>query len=230
MEAEVYNDVPLVRLNAPEIFADPAFKEWFFNRPQTVIAGVAYPAPVIATWHRMSEPEFGEYSDFFMLIDFLGGENPVGDGSESDMPSHIWQRILRAVWVALNKPSYHVEAMVWISNLAGLEPSSPEWRLESLVTQLSQMGYSVLHKQVLKQLLDRNEIHIAAVSMDPADMLRLINLGLKILSPSMQGNTACWCLQFDGPRQLLRRNIEPALVPDNVNVEPKPDGAAKPDA
>lgn len=228
MKADVYNDVPLVRINAPEIFADPAFKEWFFNRPRTDISGVEYPAPPIATWHRMSDPEFGEYSDFFTIVDFLGGNDPVGDGSESDMPEHIWQQILHAAWIALNKPSWHVEALLWISNLEEHDPPSPEWRLEELVNKLKSAGYIVMDKSVLTHVLNRSEIHVSAVNIGPDDMLQLINLGLKVMSPSMHEGTACWCLQFDGPKRLVRRNIRPVGVPLMVDVELVPSEHAEP--
>lgn len=111
-----YPYIPLIRVNAPEIFTDPEFKEWFFNRPKAC-ESAAY-APAIATWHHPQETEFGEFSDIFTTIDGVAdGDQADGDGSESDMPTPIWQQLVSAAWEALDRP-VHFECLLWITNLA----------------------------------------------------------------------------------------------------------------
>jgi hypothetical protein len=110
-----YPYIPLVRINAPEIFADPKFKQWFFNRPKGCES--AKYAPAIATWHQPQEADFGEYSDFFTTVDGGGGgDHADGDGSESDMPPQIWEQLVTAAWKALDRPE-HFECLLWVSNL-----------------------------------------------------------------------------------------------------------------
>jgi hypothetical protein len=87
--------LPLVRINAPEFYRDPQFVAWLndLQRQQ-------------ATWHRKGEQP-GEFSDLFFTVD-------PPDGSDSDMPEHLWRQILAAVGQA-------DECVVWLSNLTEKE-------------------------------------------------------------------------------------------------------------
>ncbi len=110
-----YPYIPLVHINAPEIYAGPEFKEWFFNRP--IGCDYAQYAPAIATWHHPQNTEFNEKSDFFATVDGVADGNQAdGDGSESDMPQHIWKKLVTAAWKALGRPN-HFECLLWVSNL-----------------------------------------------------------------------------------------------------------------
>ena len=74
-------DITLCRglvINAPAIFADPAFQRWLTNGQPKF------------TWH--SGGEFDEYSDLVVLVD----PGLSGEGSDSDMPSPAWDRIVEA--------------------------------------------------------------------------------------------------------------------------------------
>ena len=74
-------DITLCRgmvINAPDIFGDPAFRRWLTNgRPKF-------------TWHDGGV--VGEYSDVVVLVD----PALTGEGSDSDMPAPIWDRIVEA--------------------------------------------------------------------------------------------------------------------------------------
>lgn len=72
-------DVQLCRglvLNVPEFFADANFQRWLEND-----------APKF-TWHRGGEID--EWSDVVVLVD----PSLTGEGSDSDMPAPIWDRII----------------------------------------------------------------------------------------------------------------------------------------
>ncbi len=75
-------DRPLVGrsllINAPEYFRDPAFMDWLGN------------AQPKFTWHRGGEPD--EWSDVIVMVD----PSLSGEGSDSDIPAPIWERILDA--------------------------------------------------------------------------------------------------------------------------------------
>ena len=82
LSATVHTDCPQpgrsLLINAPDIFRDPAFRQWL---------GTAQPK---FTWHRGGEPD--EWSDVIILVD----PGLSGEGSDSDMPAHIWRRIVDA--------------------------------------------------------------------------------------------------------------------------------------
>jgi hypothetical protein len=69
-------DCPGLVVNAPHFFKDPQFLEWLNEA-----------APKF-TWHTGGKP--GEYSDTIVLVD----PSLNGEGSDSDMPEHIWEEIL----------------------------------------------------------------------------------------------------------------------------------------
>lgn len=67
-----------LRLNAPEFFRDQEFVAWLNN-------GV----PKL-TWHKGGQPD--EWSDVVVLVD----PSVTGEGTDSDMPQHIWAAIVGA--------------------------------------------------------------------------------------------------------------------------------------
>lgn len=64
-------------INAPQFFKDPAFVAWLNNGEPKF------------TWHRAGE-EPGEYSDVVVTVD----PGLSGEGSDADMPAHIWDQIV----------------------------------------------------------------------------------------------------------------------------------------
>jgi len=90
-------------INAPEAFADPAFQAWLTNgKPKF-------------TWWQ-SGP-IAEYADVVVLVD----PSLTGEGSDSDMPAHIWDKIVeecRRLFGARTTlyPPHHI--MVRLTNLA----------------------------------------------------------------------------------------------------------------
>ena len=76
MEASVVRGLVL---NVPEFFEDEAFMNWL-NTRETVM-----------TWHRRGEPA-GEFSDTIVFVD----PGLQGEGSDTDMPTAIWNRIVQA--------------------------------------------------------------------------------------------------------------------------------------
>jgi hypothetical protein len=84
--------MPLVRIDAPELFRDSEFMAWLNDNLDN-----------IATWHQGGDAN--EYSDLFITIDGT-------EGSNSDMPDHLWDLIVNAVH------GVGVEnALVWIANI-----------------------------------------------------------------------------------------------------------------
>jgi len=83
----------LIKINAPEFYRDIDFLEWLNN-----------PDRHQATWH-INGRQAGEYSDLFFQYD-------NGEGSDADMPGHIWKQItdeldkLGVTW-----------GIVWLSNI-----------------------------------------------------------------------------------------------------------------
>ncbi|MDF0490425.1 hypothetical protein PX554_20045 [Sphingomonas sp. H39-1-10] len=87
-------------LNAPEFFADKDFVAWLRSDVPKF------------TWHRGDAPD--EYSDVVVLVDpDLGGE-----GSDSDMPEHIWTAIVEQCRTHLGASPGQSHYMVRITNLA----------------------------------------------------------------------------------------------------------------
>lgn len=94
------------RINAPQWYADEAFRIWLNGHLRSVLPGGSP-----ATWHKYGMPN--EYSDIFTVLD-MSSEYP--EGSDSDMPEHIFEEL----WHMCRKadPWFHGTAVVWISNLA----------------------------------------------------------------------------------------------------------------
>lgn len=79
MNAPAFSDVSLcnaLAINAPDIFRDPAFVEWLNNGTPKL------------TCHQGGEPD--EWSDIVVFVD----PTLNGEGSDSDMPEHIWDLIV----------------------------------------------------------------------------------------------------------------------------------------
>jgi hypothetical protein len=65
-------------LNVPDFFADPGFRAWLdADRPKF-------------TWHRGGTP--AEWSDVIVLVD----PSLNGEGTDSDMPDALWEKIVAA--------------------------------------------------------------------------------------------------------------------------------------
>lgn len=67
-------------LNAPAVFEDPAFMTWL-NGPTRKF-----------TWHVRGNSVADEYSDVVVLVE----PSLNGEGTDSDMPEHIWNMIIDA--------------------------------------------------------------------------------------------------------------------------------------
>lgn len=65
-------------INVPEWFEDKAFISWLND-----------PGNTIFTWHKRGE-EASDWSDVMVCVD----PSLSGEGSESDMPGHIWDQIV----------------------------------------------------------------------------------------------------------------------------------------
>jgi len=101
--------VPLVRINAPGIYADRDFQDWL-NRV-TLEGRPNAPGHRTATWHWPGH-EVGEESDVFMVVEYP-------DGSDQDMPSHCWERIIAAVSAVFDRTYW--ECVVWLTNIPDSE-------------------------------------------------------------------------------------------------------------
>lgn len=92
--------LPLIRINAPEIFQDPAFIAWLNRKDELAVA----------TWHKAGE-EPNEFSDVFMVVD---GPN---DGSEYGMlPDHIWDKIYKICKEHVPLRYGEAHCFVWLTN------------------------------------------------------------------------------------------------------------------
>jgi len=95
--------VVCLRINCPELYADDAFAAWLEAGAKAEEAGKYGHFNPVATWHRGEG--MGESSDVFVTYDH-------GEGSDSDMPEHCWQKLCETMKVA------GVEyAMLWLTNL-----------------------------------------------------------------------------------------------------------------
>ena len=105
---------PLVRINAPDLFALPAWRAWL-NDPRY--------GP--ATWHKGGGGEPSEYSDVFTYyggahvtpegeLVYEGSDTPQGDGTAA-LPEAALPLLAAAVEAATG--SMGTEAVLWISNL-----------------------------------------------------------------------------------------------------------------
>lgn len=89
-----------ITVNAPEFFADEQFIQWLNNGEPKM------------TWHKGEQPN--EWSDLVVLVD----PDLEGEGSDSDMPEHIWDQIV-AICREHVQPSIHAEHItVRLTNMA----------------------------------------------------------------------------------------------------------------
>lgn len=89
-------------INAPEFFEDPAFMAWLNNGESKV------------TGHIKGNAVADEYSDVVVSVD--PGLN--GEGSDSDMPEYIWNKIVDACREHLGTSSGECHYLVRLTNLA----------------------------------------------------------------------------------------------------------------
>jgi hypothetical protein len=92
-------------INAPEIFKDPAFQGWLNSDLAKF------------TWHKPGTP-VSEWSDVVTLIDpTFNGEGIGGEGSDSDMPEHIWNQLVQACKDTFGTNGGNTHIMVRLTNL-----------------------------------------------------------------------------------------------------------------
>ncbi|AJF08322.1 hypothetical protein GSUB_17435 (plasmid) [Geoalkalibacter subterraneus] len=89
-----------MRISAPHWFSDPAFAKYLEENS----------GEGLASWHRAAEPEPGEFSDVFVAVDPASD----GEGSDSDMPEHIWEQIVEAVRSNPQFGQHDSHVVVWI--------------------------------------------------------------------------------------------------------------------
>lgn len=94
-----------LRINAPEFFKDQEFINWLNNDHRKF------------TWHKGGQAD--DWSDVVVGVD----PSLNGEGTDSDMPEHIWEQIVKACRgnykSAVVPRGIHI--LVWISNLDDLE-------------------------------------------------------------------------------------------------------------
>lgn len=70
--------MPGLTINVPEWFEDKDFQKWLNDPENTVF-----------TWHKKGEAP-SDWSDVVVCVD----PSLRGEGSEADMPEHIWDQIV----------------------------------------------------------------------------------------------------------------------------------------
>ena len=105
------NYMPLVRINAPEFYADPGWLRWL-NAPDQPCR--ARPA----TWHRPSD-EPHEHSDVFIAYCDSEGSDVPDSLNQPGIPDHIWEQICQAIEKAAadDPETDYRECLIWVSNL-----------------------------------------------------------------------------------------------------------------
>lgn len=91
----------MLQMNVPEFFKDLEFIGWLNCKTA--------PATV-ATWHQGGVPH--EFSDTFVLVD----PSLNGEGSDSDMPEHIWNQIVEECRRHII-PNRDLHIVVWLTNI-----------------------------------------------------------------------------------------------------------------
>lgn len=96
---EIHNCKGLV-LHVPEFFEDKAFMAWLNDKSKIKL-----------TWHQGGRA--GDFSDTVVCVD----PALTGEGSDSDMPEHIWEKIMEACKSQFkpNQTDYHI--MVRLVNI-----------------------------------------------------------------------------------------------------------------
>jgi hypothetical protein len=88
-------------INAPEFFEDPTFMAWL-NSEQPKF-----------TWHIKGNAVADEYSDVVVCVD----PGLSGEGSDSDMPEYIWNKIVETCRDQFGARPGEEHYMVRITNL-----------------------------------------------------------------------------------------------------------------
>jgi hypothetical protein len=90
-------------VNAPQFFQDPRFLAWLNNDEPKF------------TWHKKgAQPN--DYSDVVVMVD----PSLNGEGTDSDMPEHIWDQIVDACKVQFGSlPRGEDHIMVRLVNVEG---------------------------------------------------------------------------------------------------------------
>ncbi|MBU9199897.1 hypothetical protein KTD31_00590 [Burkholderia multivorans] len=86
-------------VNAPEVFANPEFREWLNNGKPKM------------TWHQGGIPN--EWSDVVVLVD----PSLNGEGADSDMPEDIWNQIVALCRQQFTHRPSETHIMVRLTNL-----------------------------------------------------------------------------------------------------------------
>ncbi len=73
------DDMLCRKVNMPGLKHDRAFRAWLNNAKTNAM-----------TWHTKNNP-IGDFSDVAVWVD------TNGEGSDSDMPKHVWDRIVEAM-------------------------------------------------------------------------------------------------------------------------------------
>lgn len=88
-------------INAPEFFKDPAFMAWLNNNEPKF------------TWHIKGNTVADEYSDVVVCVD----PSLSGEGTDSNMPEYIWNKIVEACREHIGTGSGENHYMVRLTNL-----------------------------------------------------------------------------------------------------------------
>lgn len=88
-------------INAPEFFKDPAFMAWLNNGQPKF------------SWHINGNAVADEYSDVVVCVD----PSLSGEGTDSDMPQYIWDKIVEACRQHIGSRSDEYHFLVRITNL-----------------------------------------------------------------------------------------------------------------
>jgi len=88
-------------INAPEFFEDPAFMAWLND------------ARAKFTWHVKGNSVADDYSDVVVCVD----PSLNGEGSDSDMPEYIWQKIVETCRAHLGVRNGENHYLVRLTNL-----------------------------------------------------------------------------------------------------------------
>lgn len=89
-------------VNAPQVFADPAFMAWLNNGSSKF------------TWHTKGNSVADEFSDVVVCVD----PSLSGEGDSSDMPEYIWNMIVETCREHLGARSGVDHYLVRLTNLA----------------------------------------------------------------------------------------------------------------
>lgn len=213
----VPNYLPLVRINAPEIYADDQFAEWL----NTVTANGRKELPGFrtASWHWPGH-EPGEESDIFMLVD-----GP--DGSDSDMPEHCWQIILEAVSRAI--PNTYPECIVWLTNLdpVGIGDDgftfSPTRRAEVSASESVSSEHAAVNRCETQRLGELPKGFDAEASRSTAQPLRV---PLDIRRPHVMLRSILSCAARNGVQGEVAQHLIGATLTWQMNRRSSPAGAS----